>query len=242
MVQPNVIIFSSYIAASRQGSKLFTHNTRFILIAAPQGRCCQYPSFIERPKWLLGSVKDSNAGSPGPEPTQDEPRCSEKSSSRKSTQEASCPLTPSTETKGLHVVTGLRLPCQELTLRVQVTSPKLKLHQVHLTSICDMNAWGRRKRMSEQKQRGGAFISTEKQQCPSTRNAQVCRAGAGRSCWMQLPGDMSQKPKITEKNITFILQKKWVGSADRGPAPRFWPPSSQPFLCLPGCPAPLLSQ
>lgn len=117
------------------------------------------------------------------------------------------------------------------------------LHQVHLTSICDMNAWGKRERMSEQKQRGGAFISTEKQQCPSTRNTQVCRAGAGRSCWMQLPGDISQKPKITEKNITFILQeKKWVGRADRAPAPRFWPHSSQPFLCLPGCPAPLLSQ
>ena len=65
------------------------------------------------------------AGSPGPEPTQEEPRSSEKSSSRKSSQEASCPLTSSRETKGLHVVTGLSLPCQGLTPRVQFTSPKL---------------------------------------------------------------------------------------------------------------------
>ena len=76
---------------------------------------------------MLGSVKDSNAGSLGSEPTQDEPRCSEKSSSSKSTQEASCPLRPITETKGLHAVTGLRLPCQELTPRVQFTSRELRL-------------------------------------------------------------------------------------------------------------------
>lgn len=48
---------------------------------------------------------------------------------------------------------------------------------------------------------------------------------------MQLPGDISQKPKATEKNITFILQqKKGVGSAADRAAP---PPDSDHTLLSP---------
>lgn len=50
----------------------------------------------------------------------------EKASRRKSTQEDLCPPTPSIATKGLHfVLTGLSLPSQTLSLRVQFTPPKL---------------------------------------------------------------------------------------------------------------------
>ena len=177
------------------------------------------------------------AGSPGPEPTQDEPRSSEKSSSRKSSQEASCPLTSSRETKGLHVVTGLSLPCQGLTPRVQFTSRNS--HQVHLTNICDMKAWGKRKRMSERKQRGSAFISTEKQQRPRTRNTQVRGAGAGRLLnaitWWHFAKAQSY---WKEYHLPFAGEEIGWERWQSRPAPRFWPHSSQPCLCLPGCPHP----
>ena len=65
VVQPNVIIANSYTAppSSLHTNSLHPHSS---------------PARRGLSKWLLGSVKDTNAGSPVPGSTQDEPRCSRK--------------------------------------------------------------------------------------------------------------------------------------------------------------------
>lgn len=146
------------------------------------------------------------AGSPGPEPTQDEPRCSEKSSSRKSTQEASCPLTPSTETKGLHVVTGLTLPCQELDpegsshiTETQTASGSLNKHLWH-------ECLREEERMSEQKQRGGAFYFNREATVPKHPERPGVQSWGRQSC-CSTTGDMSQSPKLLKRTSPLFCRR-----------------------------------
>ena len=74
--------------------------------------------------------------------------------------------------------------------------------------------------MSEQKQRGGAFISTEKRQCPSTRNTQVCRAGQAGAAECNYLGTSHKSPKLLKRiSPSFCRRRNELGALTEPPPP-----------------------